>query len=324
MSVSAVFPRASPAAGMYESFYLRAVCPERPAGVWIRYTAHKRRGAAPTGSLWFTLFDPERGEPVQDKLTTPALSTPEGGWIAVGEATFDATGASGACRDASWSLRLHSSQPELRHLTPELLYRTPLPRTKLSSPAPLASFDGTVEVSGREPIVLDGWHGMVGHNWGVQHAERWIWLHGLDFADAPGAWLDVAIGRVRVAGRMTPWIANGALFLDGRRHRLGGLLARGVYVREEAGGCQLRLGGHSGIVLQGTVEAPPSARAGWLYADPDGGEHDVVNCSVARLDLTAQLPASPPVALRSAHGGAYELGMREHDHGVPLAPFSDG
>jgi hypothetical protein len=28
--------------------------------------------------------------------------------------------------------------------------------------------------------------------------------------------------------------------------------------------------------------------------------------------------------LRAAHGGAYELGMREHDHGVPIAPFSDG
>jgi len=23
--------------------------------------------------------------------------------------------------------------------------------------------------------------------------------------------------------------------------------------------------------------------------------------------------------LQSAHGGAYELGMREHDHGIPIA-----
>jgi hypothetical protein len=28
--------------------------------------------------------------------------------------------------------------------------------------------------------------------------------------------------------------------------------------------------------------------------------------------------------LASPHGAAYELGMREHDHGVPLAPFDDG
>ncbi|MEA2153725.1 MAG: hypothetical protein QOI18_1958, partial [Solirubrobacteraceae bacterium] len=26
----------------------------------------------------------------------------------------------------------------------------------------------------------------------------------------------------------------------------------------------------------------------------------------------------------SAHGGVYELGMRERDHGVAIAPFADG
>ena len=75
--------------------------------------------------------------------------------------------------------------------------------------------------------MLDGWPGMAGHNWGAQHAETWLWLHGIAFAGAAGAWLDLAVGRVRVAGRTTPWIANGALELDGRRHVLGGLRARG-------------------------------------------------------------------------------------------------
>ena len=28
--------------------------------------------------------------------------------------------------------------------------------------------------------------------------------------------------------------------------------------------------------------------------------------------------------LHSDHGGAYELGMRERDHGVEIAPFPDG
>ena len=42
---------------------------------------------------------------------------------------------------------------------------------------------------------MDGWRGMAGHNWGAQHAERWIWLHGLT---ADGDWLDAAIGRVKL------------------------------------------------------------------------------------------------------------------------------
>jgi len=54
-------------------------------------------------------------------------------------------------------------------------------------------------------------------------------------------------------------------------------------------------------------------------------EHDVVNCSVAALELSVRLPGQTVSrTLSTEHGAAYELGMREHDHGVPLAPFPDG
>ena len=213
----------------------------------------------------------------------------------------------------------------MRHLPREWLYRAPLPRTKLTSPAPAASFDGTCELAGRDAIELRGWRGMVGHNWGSEHAERWIWLHGVGFDGAPGAWLDVALGRLKVAGRMTPWVANGALSLDGRRYRVGGLGARGLHVAETPQGCLLALPGQGGLSVEARVAVPPGTAAGWRYADPSKGEHDVVNCSIASLDLNVKLPgAGAARSLRTAHGGAYELGMRERDHGVPIAPFTDG
>jgi hypothetical protein len=310
---------------MYESFYLRAVSPERPLGVWIRYTVHKRPGAAPTGSLWFTLFDLRHGRPVQEKRTTPELSVPDGGWIAVGDAFISANRATGECGGVSWSLRIHGDEPELRHMAPSVLYRLPLPRTKLSSPAPRATFDGTIETPRGQTISLDGWHGMVGHNWGSEHAARWIWLHAVDFAGDARAWLDLAVGRVEVAGRMTPWVANGALSIDGRAMHLGGLLARGTAVRERPNRCAISVRGASGLRLECEAEAPANGLAGWRYADPDGSEHDVVNCSIAKLCLRARLPgAQGQLSLETEHGGAYELGMREHDHGVELAQFGDG
>ena len=61
----------------------------------------------------------------------------------------------------------------------------------------------------------------------------------------------------------------------------------------------------------------------WRYADPDGSEHQVANCSVAALDVSVARPSAAPLALVTAHGGAYELGMRETDHGIPLQPFTD-
>jgi hypothetical protein len=323
MPAGAVFARAPRRVGMYESFYLRAVSPVQPVGVWIRYTVHKRPGQPPRGSVWCTVFDASSGRPFVTKLTTSDLHEPAGGWIAVGDSQITPGDAQGTCGEASWSLSFRSEEPELRHLSPGWLYRTPLPRTKLSSPFPAARFNGTLELPDRT-IELREWPGMVGHNWGAEHAERWIWLHAVLLQDQPEAWLDVAVGRLKLAGRLTPWVANGCLSLDGQRHRIGSLGARGLVVAETPTSCELRLPGAGGLMLEAHVEDPEESVAGWRYADPDGAEHDVANCSVAALELTVNKPGNPSRTLRSSHGAVYELGMREHDHGVPLAPFSDG
>ena len=347
MTTSAMFSRAPARAGMYESFYLRAVAPEEPLGVWIRHTVEKQPGRRARGSLWCTIFDASRGRPFMHKLSSAELQVPAGGWLALGAprteheppgtgqepgehaphpnqgGTIGPARSDGACGPASWSLRIASPEPELRHLPREWLYRAPLPRTKLTSPAPAASFDGRLTLGSERELDLRGWRGMVGHNWGSEHAERWIWLHGVGFAQEPRAWLDVALGRVMIAGRLTPWVANGALSLHGRRFRIGGLGARGLRVDERADGCRLTLVGERGLSIEASAEIPPLTAAGWHYGDPGGGEgHDVVNCSVARLQLDVQLPGETArQPLTSAQGGVYELGMRERDHGVPIAPF---
>ncbi|HMD52401.1 MAG TPA: hypothetical protein VKG62_06770 [Solirubrobacteraceae bacterium] len=325
MDTRANFPDAAAGTGMYESFYLRAFSPEEPVGVWIRYTVHKRPGSEPTGSLWCTLFDARSGAPFMHKLTTERPRVPPGGWIAVAESELGPGRAEGRCGEASWELSFSSGEPPLYHLSPAFLYRTPLPRTKLTSPAPAARFGGVFELAGRGAIVLEGWQGMVGHNWGTEHAERWIWLHGMGFDEAPEAWIDVALGRVLIAGRLTPWIASGALSLAGRRTPIGGLPARGQSVAEGVASCRARLKGRGGTTIELRVQAPADSTAGWRYADPDGGEHDVLNCSVAALELTVGGGgAREPRRMRTEHGGAYELGMRERDHGVAIAPFPDG
>jgi hypothetical protein len=320
---------------MYESFYVRAVSAEEPVGVWIRNTVHKRPGHPPRGSVWCTVFDGRAGAaaggPYMHKLTSAQLEVPPQGWISVGEHSRLGPGvAEGVCGEARWSLRFACPEQPLEHLHPSWLYRAPLPRTKLTSPAPGARFDGTLDLGEDARIELRGWPGMVGHNWGSEHAERWIWLHGTSFAGAPGAWLDVALGRILLAGRMTPWIANGVLSLDGRRHRLGGLRAARARVEERPDGCSVELSGTGGMRVQVRAAVPPRMAAGWRYADPDGGEHDVVNCSIASLQLDVQGDGQRR-SLVSAHGGVYELGMRtpqggtgERAHGVPIAPFADG
>ncbi|HEX8075734.1 MAG TPA: hypothetical protein VF545_12225, partial [Thermoleophilaceae bacterium] len=227
LRTEARFPDVPEARGHYESFYLRACHPSEPLGVWIRYTVLKRPGQQPRGSLWFTLFDGSGdGEPVARKVTLDPgdVGVEPDTYIRMGEARFEPGRAAGAALDASWELTYEAREPSLRHLPSEWMYRAPVPRTKLLSPYPGAVFSGTV-TAGQRRVELDGWRGMVGHNWGAQHAERWIWMHGLAFdgAAADGTWIDAAIGRIKVGGWTTPWIANGELCLGGKRLRLGGL-----------------------------------------------------------------------------------------------------
>ncbi|HUB36300.1 MAG TPA: hypothetical protein VL972_05705 [Solirubrobacteraceae bacterium] len=327
MQARAMFPAAGRGEGMYESFYLRAVAPDEPVGAWIRYTVHKRPGEEALGSLWCTIFDARKGGPFMHKVTLASpMAAGNGDWIAIGDARLGPEEATGSCGEARWSLGLQARAQELRHLTGGWMYRGRLPRTKPTSPSPDVRFSGTIELGDRPALRLDGWRGMVGHNWGAEHAERWIWLHGIDFEGEERAWLDVAIGRIVVGGRLTPWVANGAVSLRGRRIRLGGLLRRGVRVRESAAGCEVQLPGAGGAKVIARLRVPAESAAGWRYADPDGSEHEVVNCSVAAVELEVSPgDGTPTRTLSSDHGGVYELGMRPVEaHGVALAPFADG
>jgi hypothetical protein len=180
-----------------------------------------------------------------------------------------------------------------------------------------------VTVDGRD-IRVDGWLGMVGHNWGAEHAERWIWTDGMGFENDGDAYLDAAIGRIKLGPYTTPWIGNGVLFVDGELHRLGGLeRTRSTVVRETPQGAQIVLPG-KGVKVSGRVGAAPSRFVAWQYADPDGGGHEVVNCSIASMTLSVERDGRPPIELHTEHGATFELGMRETGHGVPVQPFPDG
>ncbi|MDQ3934102.1 MAG: hypothetical protein M3340_05665 [Actinomycetota bacterium] len=317
------FPSVPREKGHYESFYIRACHPSEPLGVWIRHTVHKRPGQAPKGSMWFVLFDAAADGPVASKTFTDELSAGDGSYIRVADGSFGPGLAEGSARseqaDPSWRLEIATDEEPFPYLPAGWMYRAPVPRTKAECPYPNARFDGRVEVGGRT-IDVEGWRGMVGHNWGAEHAERWIWTQGTLFDG--GAWFDATLGRIKIGPLTTPWVANAAITIDGVRHRLGGP-GRKTTVDERPDGAEFTLSG-KGVKLRGRVGADRKDFVGWVYADPDGPEHNTVNCSIASMTLTVERDGRDPVELHTPHGAAYELGMRETDHGIPLQPFPDG
>jgi hypothetical protein len=330
MKEEARFPRVAEKGGHYESFYIKACQPGGGRGIWIRHTVHKRPGAEANASIWFVLFDREAEGPRATKVTVPAaeLSVPDGSWIKVDGAEIGPGRAEGSISTdaltASWSMTFAGDAERCKYLPADWLYEAPLPRTKFVAPYPDARFDGRLEIEGSDPIEIGGWPGMIGHNWGTEHAERWVWLEGTGFPDSPGTYFDAGAARVKLGKRTSPWIPSGMLMLDGVAHRLGGLGAiRSSSIEESPSVCSFTLPGKD-VVVHGRVTAPVKDFVGWVYADPKGPEHNTVNCSVSDLELTVERPGLPPRELTLEAGAAYEFGMRETHHGIPIQPYPDG
>lgn len=329
MRTKARFPAVGEAAGHYESFYLKATRPGGGQGIWIRHTVHKRPGEAPTASIWFTLFDADAAGPRATKLTVPAaeLAVPSGGYVQVADAVLEPGRARGGVATeemrVSWELGFASEPPAFRHLPYGFLYDAPLPRTKLISPYPDARFTGSLSIDG-ERIDLDGWPGMVGHNWGSEHAERWTWIQANDFREDDGVLFDAALGRIKLGPVTTPWVGNGVLRVAGEAHRLGGLdRIRSTKIDEQPTCCEFELTGKA-VRVRGRVGGEPRNFVAWVYADPVGPEHNTLNCSISDLELTVERKGSQPRRLESIAAAAYEIGMRETDHGIPVQPYADG
>jgi hypothetical protein len=329
MDEGARFPKVAAKAGHYESFYIKACRPGGGQGIWIRHTVHKRPGAEPNASIWFVLFDRDAEAPRATKLTVPAaqLSAPAGSWIKVDRAEIGPGAASGSIEtealSAGWDLTFSGEVEPCKYLPADWLYEAPVPKTKFVAPFPDASFSGRLQIDGKE-IELDAWPGMIGHNWGSEHAERWVWLEGTGFGDVAGTYFDAGAARVKIGSRTTPWLPSGMLVLDGEAHRLGGIgQIRSASIEPSPTACAFTLPGKD-IVVRGRVSAPKKDFVGWVYADPKGPEHHILNCSVSDLELTVERPARPARKLSLAGGAAYEFGMRETDHGVPIQPYPDG
>jgi hypothetical protein len=323
------FPRVARDRGHYESFYLKAARPAGGQAAWIRHTVHKRPGEDPTAALWLTLFDAGAPGPraVKASFGSNELAAPDGADIRIDGARLEPGRAAGliegAGLDASWDLTFEDEGEPFHHLPYERLYDAALPKTKLLSPYPSARFDGTLTVGG-ERIGIEAWPGMVGHNWGAEHAERWVWIQASSLDGDQASYLDFAAGRIKVGPVRTPWVGNGMLRVGGEEHRLGGFgRVRSTNIDEHPTSCAFEASG-PGVKARGRVSSEPRNFVAWIYADPRGPEHNTLNCSISDLELEVERPGRATERFEVSGAAAYEFGTRDTDHGIPVQPYPDG
>ena len=163
---------------------------------------------------------------------------------------------------------------------------------------------------------------MIGHNWGAEHAERWVWIQGADLGEDEPSYLDMAAGRIKVGPLTTPWVANGMLRIDGIEHRLGGFdRILSTKLDEEPTSCRFEISGKD-VKLRGRVSSEPRNFVAWVYADPKGPEHNTLNCSISDLELEIEQAGREPQATRARRSGR----LRDRDaphrprHPAPALP----
>lgn len=303
-------------AGGYESWFVSARDPASPRWLWIRHTRLRPRGGPELAALWCTVADRGVSErPVVIKQVFAAF--PPGTTAGAGQ--FRGQAALGP-RSAAWDLAITGGQPWFRPLRPQVLYRAPLPRTKLEAPVPDGLVTGVLSVDGHR-FGVEAWRGTVGHNWGKEHADCWVWLHAAGFATAPRAWLDLVLAKIKVGPVRSPWAAMGALSLGGELIWLGGLGRRPratvhphrLTADIPAPAARLTL----------TVTTSDDDAAAVAYTDPRGGTRAVRHAALATVELTLSRPGESPLTM-SGSCATYEHGTSQGLPGTILQPLPEG
>jgi hypothetical protein len=340
----------------YESWFLSARDPASRRALWIRHTRHGPRTGRPTAALWCTVVD---GDADERPATVKQVfgNFPAGTVAEPGEFVGSAEMGDLAAR---WDLAVTGSPSPLRPLRPALLYRAPLPRTKLEANVPDGQVSGVLEIgppetrapepgapeispresrasesrasesgaaesgapqNGGRRIDVSGWRATVGHNWGAEHADSWVWLHAAGFATAPDGWLELVLARIRIGPARSPWTAMGALSLGGEPIPLGGL-GRRPTVDAHPGRLTASIPSPRARI-ELSVTAPADTAVAVPYADPSGGTRAVSHAALAAIDMTMRRRGDRELTLSSTCV-AYEYGDSQGLPGIVPQPLPAG
>ena len=78
-----------------------------------------------------------------------------------------------------------------------------------------------------------------------------------------------------------------------------------------------------GVKARIEIEAEKKITAAWNYGGRDGHLHDVLNCSMAELEVQFTVGSGKKHSLTTDHGGTYELGLPERQDWLGVEPYPD-
>jgi hypothetical protein len=315
--------------GHYESFFLRANHANRSLAFWIRYTIFSPAGSpdAALGELWAVYFDGESGHHMAVKEEVPlsqcTFKTSEL-FVAVDDARLEPGALAGSAAPGghsfSWDLTF-SGDAEPLFMLPVDLYEAEVPRAKALVALPMALFNGSLHVDGKEIEVAD-WVGSQNHNWGTRHTDHYAWGQVAGFDTHPDSFLEVATARLKIGESWTPFMTPIVLRHQGEEIALNSMsqatAAKGSFYYFNWDFSSET----DAIRLDGRISAPREAFVGLRYYNPPGGEKHCLNTKIAscELQITRKGPGGRETmeSLRTTNRAAFEILTDDRDHGVEI------
>jgi hypothetical protein len=310
--------------GHVESWFLKVNDPASRRALWLKWTIWAGDGALPgtaVAETWAVAFGTARGH-VATKTTVPfgeARFARGALGATVDGSTLEPTAARGCVesggRSVAYDLRFEALEAGYRFYPARWMYTGPVPSQKTTTPIPNARMTGRVEVAG-ETWDVQGWPGMVGHNWG-RHTESYAWGHCNAWDGGEDVVFEGASGRVRAAGLLLPLRTGFVVRHHGTTYRLSDLAA----IRTNRATLSPRRWAFRGrgprILLEGEMWAETDDFVGLFYRNPDGATLHCLNSKIAQAELRLRIEGRAERVLRSSRA-ALEIGTLDAHHGVRM------
>jgi hypothetical protein len=322
---NAVRHDAASRAGHVESYFIKANSPDGKRALWLKATifATHARPSHAVAEAWAVYFERD-GQHVAVKRSMPyaeAAFSRDGLKIAIGEhLKIEPEAVRGAIEygghEVSFALRAQGDEPPIVMFPSSAMYAGRFPRQKLVTPRPDLTFDGSLTVDGK-PVLIEGWRGMQGHNWGLGHAEFYAWGHCNLWEREEALIVEATTARLKVGPLQTPMITLVCVRHGGRSYDLNGAwsMARN---RGEVDGRRWHFEAQDrGVRVEGDVSGQASDFVGLYYPNPDGRMTYCLNTKLAMARVRLEVPGQKPKDW-IARAAAFEIGTREPDHGIRM------
>jgi Tocopherol cyclase len=308
--------------GHVESYFFKLNDPSGRRALWLKATILARPECAPVAEAWAIAFDRE-SEHRAAKRVVPfgeASFSQSALDVRVAELAFHERRIEGRVQNAGRridvSLDFDPGAPPLVPFFSRKMYEARLPSSKLVSPHPDSRFKGEYRADG-EPVHVDGWRGMQGHNWGRHHAEQYAWAHCNQWDGDQDVVLEALTARVKMGPVLTPPVTIVCVWHRGRRYEFNQpktLLASRGTMTARSFRFEAR---QPGARVSGELSADTRDFVGLYYENPNGQMTYCLNSKIADARLRLEVDGEPPLEL-ATHAAALELGTKDPNHGVAM------